>query len=77
LYHLAGSEKMSRWEMGRLLAARWPELQPKLVAGSLKENHGAPRSPDTTLNCAKLQRWLSFSLPGLTEWLASRPDEEF
>lgn len=77
LYHVAGGEKMSRWEMGRLMAARWPQLQPKLVAGSLKDYHGAPRSPDTSLNCTKVQRLLSFPLPGLTEWLAAHPDEIF
>ncbi len=77
LYHVAGREKMSRWEMGRLMAARWPQLQPKLVAGSLKDYHGAPRSPDTTLNCAKIQKLLSLPLPGLTEWLAAHPGEVF
>ena len=77
LYHLAGSEKLSRWEMGRLIAARWPELHPKLVAGSLREYAGAPRSPDTSLNSAKLQKLLSFPLPGLTTWLAARPTEMF
>jgi hypothetical protein len=63
--------------LGQLMAARWPQLQPKLVAGSLKEYHGAPRSPDTTLNCAKVQKVLSFPLPGLTKWLAAHPDEVF
>ena len=77
LYHLAGSEKLSRWDMGRLIAARWPELQPKMEAGSLRDYHGAPRSPDTSLNCAKIQRLLSFPLPGLTDWLAARPTENF
>ena len=77
LYHIAGGEKMSRWDLGRLMAARWPQLQPKLVAGSLRDYHGAPRSPDTTLTCTKVQRLLSFPLPGLTEWLTAHPDETF
>ena len=77
LYHLAGREKLSRWEMGRLIAARWPVLNPNLVAGSLKDYSGAPRSPDTSLNCAKLQKLLSFPLPGLTQWLAERAVENF
>ena len=38
---------------------------------------GAPRAPDTSLNCAKAQKLLSFRLPGLTEWLAAHPDEAF
>jgi dTDP-4-dehydrorhamnose reductase len=77
LYHIAGSERLSRWEIGNLIAARWPQLKPKLEAGSLTEYHGAPRAPDTSLNCKKIQKLLSFPLPALTEWLAARPDEIF
>jgi dTDP-4-dehydrorhamnose reductase len=77
LYHVAGSERLSRWDIGQLLARRWPQLHPKLEPASLKEYRGAPRSPDTSLNCAKAQRLLSFPLPGLTEWLAAHPREEF
>jgi dTDP-4-dehydrorhamnose reductase len=77
LYHVAGSERLSRWQIGQLLAARWPELQPKIVPGSLKDYAGAPRAPDTSLNCAKAQKLLSFRLPGLTEWLNAHPDEVF
>ena len=77
IYHVAGSEKLSRWEMGQLIAARWPNLNPKPEATSLTTYQGAPRSPDTTLNCAKAQSLLSFPLPGLTQWLAERPGEIF
>lgn len=77
LYHLAGSEPLSRWQIGRLLAARWPQLKPRMEPGSLKEYRGAPRAPDTSLNCAKVQKLLSFRLPGLTEWLSAHPDEAF
>ena len=77
LYHVAGSQRLSRWQIGRLLAARWPQLNPKILPGSLKEYQGAPRSPDTSLNCAKAQSLLSFSLPGLAAWLAANPDEIF
>jgi dTDP-4-dehydrorhamnose reductase len=77
LYHVAGSERLSRWEIGQLLATRWPQLNPKLEAASLKEYHGAPRSPDTSLNCAKVKKLLSFPLPGLTQWLAANPNEPF
>jgi dTDP-4-dehydrorhamnose reductase len=77
LYHLAGGERLSRWEFGRLLAARWPQLGPKIEPGSLKDYEGGPRAPDTSLNCAKAQKILSFPLPGLTEWLAAHPDEPF
>jgi dTDP-4-dehydrorhamnose reductase len=77
LYHVAGSERLSRWELGSLIAARWPRLKAKLEAGSLKEYRGAPRAPDTSLNCAKVQNVLSIPLPALTGWLAARPDEIF
>jgi dTDP-4-dehydrorhamnose reductase len=77
LYHVAGSERLSRWQIGQLLAARWPQLNPRIEPGSLKEYSGAPRAPDTSLNCAKAQNLLSFPLPGLTEWLAAHPAEAF
>ena len=73
LFHLAGAEKLSRWQIGRLFAARFPSLNPKLEPASLKEYSGAPRAPDTSLNCSRLQKLLSFPLPGLTEWLARHP----
>lgn len=77
LYHVAGSERLSRWQIGQLLASRWPQLQPCIEPGSLKEYQGAPRAPDTSLNCAKAQKLLSFPLPGLTAWLATHPRESF
>lgn len=77
LYHLAGSEKLSRWQIGQLLAARWPQLHPKIEAASLKEYAGAPRSPDTSLDCSRAQALLSFPLPGFTEWLRGQPNETF
>jgi dTDP-4-dehydrorhamnose reductase len=77
LYHLAGSERLSRWQIGQLLAARWPELNPRIESASVKEYAGAPRAPDTSLNCAKAQALLSFQLPGLTGWLSAHPDEAF
>lgn len=77
LYHVAGSERLSRWEIGRLIAARWPQLNPRLEPCSLREFEGAPRSPDTSLNSSKAQALLSFPLPGLTQWLAEHPDEPF
>ena len=77
LYHVGGSERLSRWEIGQLLAARWPQLNPRIEPGSLKEYRGAPRAPDTSLNCAKVQQLLSFPLPSLTQWLAAHPDEAF
>ncbi|MEI6781881.1 MAG: SDR family oxidoreductase [Verrucomicrobiota bacterium] len=77
LYHVAGSERLSRVQIGQLLAARWPQLNPRIEPGSLKEYQGAPRAADTSLNCAKAQRLLSFRLPGLAEWLNAHPGDVF
>jgi len=77
LYHIAGDERLSRWEIGCLMASRWPQLKPRLEPCSLRNYEGAPRAPDTSLNSAKAQALLSFPLPGLTQWLADHPDEIF
>jgi dTDP-4-dehydrorhamnose reductase len=77
LYHLAGRERLSRWQIGQLVAARWPRLNPRLEPASLQHYSGAPRAPDTSLNCARAQALLSFPLPGLADWLASHPEEDF
>jgi dTDP-4-dehydrorhamnose reductase len=69
LYHVAGAERLSRWALGQLLAARWPELNPGLEPASLAEYHGAPRPPDCSLNCAKARAMLTFPLPRYSEWL--------
>jgi dTDP-4-dehydrorhamnose reductase len=67
--HLGGAERLSRYEIGQLLAARHPELNPRFVAGTLKHYRGAPRAPDVSMNCAKVQALLSFPLPKFSEWL--------
>lgn len=77
LYHLAGGERLSRWQIGQLLAARYPQVDSKIAPALAADYPGAPRSPDTSLNCAKIQRLLSFRVPGLTEWLATHPNEPF
>ena len=77
LYHVAGSERLSRYQIGQLLASRWPQLNPKYQPGQLKDYRGAPRSPDTSLNSAKAQKLLSFHLPGLQTWLKAHPNEPF
>ena len=56
LYHVAGSERLSRWQIGTALATRWVSLHPKIEPMSIKDFHGLPRSPDTSMNCAKVQK---------------------
>ena len=74
LFHIAGGEILSRWQIGQLLAARWPEPHPRIEASSLRDYQGPARSANTTLNCTKIQPLLSFPLPGLGEWLAANPN---
>jgi dTDP-4-dehydrorhamnose reductase len=73
LYHLAGAERLSRVQIGETLAKHWSNLQTKIEPGSIKDFRGLPRSPDTALNCAKIQKLLSFPLPRFSEWLANNP----
>ena len=76
-FHLNGAERLSRLEIGELLARRHPELSPKIVATSRADYQGPPRPPDTSLNCEKVQQLLSFRVPGFSEWLAANPEEDF
>ncbi len=77
LFHVAGAEKLSRWQIGRLVADRWPQLNPKITTGSAKNFPGPPRALDTSLDISKVQKVLSVPLPGLGEWLAANPAGPF
>ena len=73
IVHVAGAEKLSRWEIGIALAGRHPEGRGLVEAARLSEYQGAPRAPDTTLDCARARALLGRSLPGYREWLAANP----
>lgn len=75
LFHLGGTERLSRWEIGKLLAARWPDIQPLMNPGSIRNYQGPPRSADTSMDCARVQRLLSFPLPRFSQWLRENPNE--
>lgn len=72
LYHLGGSERLSRWEIGETLLPWYPELKGQLVEGSARNHIGSPRPADLSLRCDKIQDLLSFRIPGFREWLAGR-----
>jgi dTDP-4-dehydrorhamnose reductase len=74
LYHLAGAERLSRFEIGQLLAQRSPHLRAHIEPFSIKDFPGPRRAPDTTLDSSKIQRLLSFRLPRFSDWLDGRPD---
>jgi dTDP-4-dehydrorhamnose reductase len=73
LYHLGGSERLSRWDIGEILLPWYPELKGRLVSGTARNHVGSPRPADLSLRCDKIQSLLSFRIPGFREWLAQRP----
>jgi dTDP-4-dehydrorhamnose reductase len=77
LFHVAGAERLSRWQIGRLLAGRWPELKADIEPGLAGDFSGPTRAPDTSLNISRAQNILARPLPGLTEWLAANSHEPF
>ena len=77
LFHLAGTEKLSRVQIGQLLIQRWPEVTTRIESGSARDFPGPPRALDTSLNVSKAQKILMAPLPGLTGWLAANPGEPF
>ena len=72
LYHLGGSDRLSRWEIGETLLPWYPELKGHLMKGSARNHVGSPRPADLSLRCDKIQSLLSFRIPGFREWLAGR-----
>jgi len=72
LYHLGGSERLSRWEIGEALLPWCPELKDCLVKGSARNHVESPRPADLSLRCDKIQSLLSFRIPGFRKWLAVR-----
>ncbi len=72
LYHLGGSQRLSRWDLASLLLNQHPEFRHLAQSGSLKDYRGPRRAADTSLDSSKVQTHLSFPLPGLAEWLERR-----
>ncbi|HEX7652024.1 MAG TPA: SDR family oxidoreductase [Verrucomicrobiae bacterium] len=71
IVHVAGSEKLSRQEIGELLLPRWSELHGRVAikSGSAKDFPGPPRALDTSLKVAKAEHLLGRPLPRFSEWL--------
>jgi dTDP-4-dehydrorhamnose reductase len=74
LYHLAGSERLSRYDIGQLLAANDPQLHARIERGSIHDCRNMRRSPDCSLDVSKVQRFLSFPLPKFSDWLRENPN---
>lgn len=75
LFHLCGTDRLSRWEIANLLLPHWPPLAGKIQPDTVKNYQGPPRPTNSSMNCDKVQRLLSFRLPGMTEFLAQHPEE--
>lgn len=69
LYHLAGSQRLSRFAIGELLAAHYAHLKPRITPISLRDYKGPLRPPDTSLNSSRIQSILPFPLPRFEDWL--------
>ncbi len=69
IVHVAGAERISRWEIADALRTHYPSLNPKVEPVTLKGFVGPPRSPDVSLNCEQLKRWLGCQLPNFRDWL--------
>ncbi|MBW8864874.1 MAG: SDR family oxidoreductase [Verrucomicrobia bacterium] len=76
LYHVAGAEKLSRLQIGKLLVPYWPEITAEIKSGSAKDFPGPPRALDTSLDISKVQRVLSRPLPKFSKWLEGNPGEK-
>ncbi|MBG87257.1 MAG: NAD(P)-dependent oxidoreductase [Verrucomicrobiales bacterium] len=74
LFLLGGSEKVSRWDIGKALYDRWSPLPGKIEPASIASYDGPPRPPDLSMKLNKIQALLSFDLPGFHEWINSNPD---
>jgi len=69
LFHVAGTERLNRLQIGELLAEQWPDLDCRMEPASLRDFPGPPRAADCSLNCSKAQSLLPFPLPRFSDWL--------
>jgi dTDP-4-dehydrorhamnose reductase len=67
--HVAGSDAISRYELGLLIAAR-DGLDPATLPGGLRAATGRSGALDVRLDCAKTQEGLTTRVRGAREFLA-------
>ncbi|MCS7091694.1 MAG: SDR family oxidoreductase [Verrucomicrobiota bacterium] len=70
--HLAGRDRLSRWDLGLLLASHWPDIDARMEPASQKEFEGPPRPPDTSLDCSRAEGLLGQPMPSFRTWLGSQ-----
>jgi dTDP-4-dehydrorhamnose reductase len=67
--HVAGTERLSRWEIGCLLAGTDARRRALMRPESLRDFQGTPRPPDTTLDVSRAEALMGWTLPRYSEWL--------
>lgn len=67
--HVAGGERLSRWELGGLIAGLHPGLDSRIEAASLRDYQGPPRAADVTLDCRRAERLLGRPMQRFREWI--------
>jgi len=77
IVHVAGAERLSRFQIGQLVLRRRPQIKAAIEPGLAKDFPGPPRALDASLDISKAQKLLPQPLPGLAEWLAANPMEAF
>ncbi len=77
IFHLCGGDRLSRYQIGRLLLRRWGLDESILQSGSILGYQGPPRSPDTSMTCARVETLLNNPMPGLKAWLDGNPEAPF
>lgn len=77
IVHVAGAERLSRFQIGQLLLHRRPQINSVIQPGLAKDFPGPPRALDASLDISKAQKLLPQPLPGLSQWLAANPMEAF
>lgn len=77
IVHVAGAERMSRFQIGQILLRRRPHIKDGIEPGLARDFPGPPRVLDASLDISKAQKLLAKPLPGLTEWLMGNPTEPF
>ena len=77
IVHVAGAEKLSRFQIGKLMLRRRPNMMAAIEPGLAKDFPGPPRALDASLDISKAQNLLAKQLPGLTEWIEANPAEPF
>ncbi len=71
LFHVAGADRVSKYEFGRAMANGMKISMENVNKGSLADMPlGAPRSPDISLGCGKTERFLGEPMPRCEDGMA-------